>query len=324
MAPGRKKGSIFRRVVADEGGPIWVRGPLVWPRSRVGATGMGDRVTVEQKDELYVRLDGRTLWTTTVPMEAAAFAAGLKRGIETHVEIKTVEASPDIVADTARALDEEQDDLDDEEPGEPGEPQGGPLWVGDRFRDDDGDEGEVVSVHDGAIDVRYDNDDFGLIEDLTPGGEWTNLGPKGPAAVPFKVGDRVRDWEGDEGTVVAVDDDGFQIQYDDHCFGDGGWHTFDRQDLGYLKLRLISPAKPSVTPHPDRPDTADGEVPEGWREDCFGILYAPGGMVSYAWKIRAWCVHDALLRSWSGPNQFTLRSEAVARLQELLAEGGRS
>lgn len=75
---------------------------------------------------------------------------------------------------------------------------------------------------------------------------------------------------------------------------------------------------PSYEPKPFRPTTADGPVPDGWREDCHGDLTAPDrSSVGYEPSRHHWFVCGG--RLWAPPPKyFALRSEAVARLQELL------
>jgi len=73
----------------------------------------------------------------------------------------------------------------------------------------------------------------------------------------FQVGDRVSDWQDDVGTVVGVGDGELKIQYDDRDIGDAGLVEYVRDEwAGFdnLKLTLLSPARPSATPPPDRPD----------------------------------------------------------------------
>lgn len=201
-----------------------------------------ERVKMEWLGGQYrVILDGVEKFRSPLNFAASLIAEGVAIGLS---------AAPDLVADTARALDEDQDDP------------------------------EVAGV---------------------------------APPVPFKVGDRLKDWADDICTVVAVRDDGFDVLYDDRRFGDRGFVS----PGGYWSHKY------TILPRPCRPDTADGEVPEGWREDCYGDLFArDGSSVFYEKNCRHWTAFDVKTLGSRGPKYFALRSEAIARLQELLGEGG--
>ena len=208
---------------------------------------MASDVSVEQKDGWSVKVDGVTRYSSASLSQAVAFSTGFKLGLESRV---SVDREPDLVADTARALDEDQDDP------------------------------EVAGV---------------------------------APPVPFNVGDRLKDRADDICTVVAVRDDGFDVLYDDRRFGDRGFVS----PGGYWSHKY------TILPRPCRPDTADGEVPEGWREDCYGDLFArDGSSVFYEKNCRHWTAFDVKTLGSRGPKYFALRSEAIARLRELLGEGG--
>jgi hypothetical protein len=272
---------------------------------------MGDRVGVDYVGGVYrVLIDGVVRFRHWSNMSADLFADGARAALAA--------VGVNIVADTARALDEEQDE------------QPVPFEAGDRVRDWQGDVGTVVEVDGDYFSIRYDDHslgDCGLVrfsrEDL--GGLKLTILP--PAATtppdPFEVGDRIEHEEGDRGTVEAVFRDHIDVRFDD-------------PDIGLVigcdpnRCRPLRSA-PSVTPHPDRPETADGEVPEGWREDCFGDVFAPDGSIVFHepgkryWK--PWPKNCINVFGTTGFNmgiseRFVLRSEAIARLKELLAGGG--
>lgn len=92
----------------------------------------------------------------------------------------------------------------------------------------------------------------------------------------------------------------------------------EQDDQDDLDRHTIGPDEPE--PKPFRPATADGPVPTGWREDCRGDLVAPDrSSVGYEPSCRHWFVFLSGGRMTPSPKYFTLRSEAVARLQELLS-----
>lgn len=289
---------------------------------------MDDRVTVRTTDGEWDRcfqvfLDGRLAYGDVSHRDASMFAAELRARIE------SLSAMSDVVADTARALDEGRD-----------EPVNEPvdLRPGDR-----------------VLVVSNENRFIGYIEkQMVPGYFWVRIPfPEGDARMtfrrdkltflgrvegeaeevmgddpeadeqdeptfPFKVGDRVRDWCDDVGTVTFVNEDEFRIRYDDRSLGYDGLVRYRHSSLFGLKLTLLPPARPSVTPHPDRPETADGEVPEGWWEDCYGCVFSPDGdTVRYDSGAQHWRVNTSL-----EPRFFFRRSEAIARIEELLAKGG--